>query len=305
MAEFLNELLFFVLSFVGALCYCLTSPFEMMRLNVHNLSSPSVARRNVGFTLIELLVVIAIIAILAAMLLPALSKAKSKAHGIACLNNTKQLTLGWIMFSGDNNGNLMTGKPVAGSMDWNLPGNTDLTNDVQMVDSAVSPMANYVKSSAVWKCPGDNYLKSGTPGPRVRSISMNAAVFGANLPAPSGAPYPTGWTYFSPTKESQVLKPTMTWVCIDEHPDSINDSWFFFNPGEAPPSYAWRDLPGSFHNGAGSLSFADGHSEIKKWLEKGGSIATVRGVSYTTWNNTTVARSQDYAWVNERMPHRE
>lgn len=102
-----------------------------------------------------------------------------------------------------------------------------------------------------------------------------------------------------------MINPSMTWVCIDEHPDSINDSWFFFNPGLTPNVYTWRDLPGSFHNGAGSLSFADGHSEIKKWMERGGTAATVRPVTYTVWNNTIVKNSQDYAWLNERMPHRQ
>lgn len=133
---------------------------------------------------------------------------------------------------------------------------------------------------------------------------MNAAVFGANLTLPATA-YPTGWSYFSAAKESQVIKPSTTWVCIDEHPDSINDSWFFFDPGLQPGQYHWRDLPASFHNGAGSLSFADGHSEIKRWLERGGAIATVRPVTYQPWANTTVSKSRDYAWLNELMPHRE
>lgn len=270
-----------------------------MRTTVTTITPP---RRAIAFTLIELLVVIAIIAILAAMLLPALAKAKAKAHAISCLNNTKQLTLGWVIYTGDNNGVLNMGKPVDGDIGWGTSRVSDMTNSFLLVDPKVSPMANYVKSAPVWKCPADNYMKTGLPGPRVRSIAMNGGVLGASLNL-TGATYPAGRTYFSANKESQLFRASEVWVCVDEHPDSINDSLFMVNPGRPPNLYIWRDLPASFHSGGGSFSFADGHSEIKKWQETSGTISTIRPVTYTDWTDTIVRNSRDYEWINDRMPY--
>ncbi|MFN3409932.1 MAG: prepilin-type cleavage/methylation domain-containing protein, partial [Limisphaerales bacterium] len=114
----------------------------------------------------------------------------------------------------------------------------------------------------------------------------------------------TGREYFKPGKETELARPSEVWVAIDEHPDSINDSVFHFDAARPPSGYYWRDLPGSQHAGACGLSFADGHSEIKKWRETSGAIATVRPVTYTDWQNTMVRDSRDYAWMNDRMPYR-
>jgi prepilin-type N-terminal cleavage/methylation domain-containing protein/prepilin-type processing-associated H-X9-DG protein len=267
-------------------------------------TNPKVGFR-VAFTLIELLVVIAIIAILAAMLLPALSKAKAKAQGISCLNNTRQLMLGWLMYTTDNNDRLMRGHPVQGYIGWAYE--VDNTNTALLINfensKGISPMAAYVKSAKVWKCSADNIPAAN--GERVRSIAMNGAVTGAGLDL-SGASIPADREYITAAKSSDLTRPgpADTFVMLDEHPDSINDATFMFNPGRPPNLYVWRDLPSSHHNGGGNVSFADGHSEIKKWLERSGNISTVQPVTKTDWGNTVVRNSRDYAWMNDRMPYR-
>jgi len=274
-----------------------------------NYPTPSFAstrgKTNRGFTLIELLVVIAIIAILAALLLPALGKAKIKAQGIQCLSNTKQITLGWILYGDDNNGILLRGKPVAGDVGWDTTTLSEVTDSQLLLDTTKSPLAAYIRSTDVWKCPADKYLKPGFPGPRVRSISINGLLCGAGIDKGAGySGYPNGRDYFSATRDAQITRPSETWVTIDEHQDSINDSLFMFKPGRAPNAYIWQDLPASAHNGAGGISFADGHSEIKKWRETSGRYATVRPVTFQPWKDTPVRDNQDYAWMNDRMPYR-
>ncbi len=255
-----------------------------------------------GFTLIELLVVIAIIAILASMLLPALSRAKCRAQGIACLSNTKQLMIGWTLYCSDNGDKFFKGGPVAGGMDWFAT--QDNTNAAMLIDPN-TPLGNYVKSTGVWKCPSDNFKSAANPGPRVRSLSMNAVL--GNKATVSSQSFP-GRTYMqTATKLTEIVTPgpAMVYVFLDEHPDSINDSLFVMLAGRAPVAAEWQDLPASQHCGGGNLSFVDGHSEIHKWLEKNGPIATVRPVTYVNLANTPCRNSRDYAWMNERMPYTE
>jgi prepilin-type N-terminal cleavage/methylation domain-containing protein/prepilin-type processing-associated H-X9-DG protein len=246
---------------------------------------PCRSRAATAFTLIELLVVIAIIAILAALLLPALAKAKTKAQGIMCMNNSKQLAYAWLMYANDNNdrvvGNFGQAETyaeiAAADAAKSYPYRTWVCNNMYWTTEAQITNVNLVKLASlgsyvvgnlgIFKCPADKYLsavqKLAGWTSRPRSYSMNA-YFG---------PYNPTWTldknnfftgYRQFLKLSLTPSPADRFVFVDEHPDSINDGYFLDDA--SPQTLAhWGDLPASFHNGACGFSFADGHSEIHKW----------------------------------------
>jgi len=256
-----------------------------------------------GFTLIELLVVIAIIAVLASLLLPALAKAKQKALGIACMNGSRQVTLAWILYAENNNDKIAlnpwdspsaaTGW-VRGTLDWSL--RSDNTNSHTLTESA-SLLSPYTLSTAIYRCPADSYLsalqrKAGW-NRRLRSLSMNTS-----LGALPNDPFVK--EQYRIRKMSDMngafphLSPSTTWVLMDEHPDSINDGRFSLDPDM---DY-WIDLPGSYHNGACGIAFADNHSYIKKWRFR----STIRPIIYEPWwpgRSKPIPPSEmgDYEWM--------
>lgn len=287
--------------------------------------SPSKRRPGDAFTLIELLVVIAIITILAAMLLPALSKAKTKAQGISCLNNMHQLTLAWIQYAHDNADAIpYASSASAGGLPPNprtdpyvwVTGvidtiNSNPSNWDPSVDIKKSPLWGYCgNSTGIWKCPADPSTivpafgpNQGQRVPRVRSMSIMIwqGGFGGFVP-PGGYPGVASppWRVYLKLTDMVIPGGVNTLVFWDERPDAINWGNYFIDMSGYPdqPSalqFNW-DWPASYHNRAGGMSFGDGHSEIRRWLD----ARTIPPPGGTAAGPRSSPGNRDIMWLQDR-----
>ena len=246
-----------------------------------------------GFTLIELLVVIAIIAILASLLLPALSRARMNSQAAACANNLRQLSLAWFLYTDDNDQLLVNNSGTVDTrayrqswvnniQDWGT--SVENTNPAFVLSGKLAPYVN--NNLRVYKCPADQSVAQN--GPRLRSVSMNSLV-GDPLINPNR--FNPAWVQFLTT--SQFPAPANFYVFVEEHPDTINDG-YFMNRWDV---IKWGNLPASWHNGSANISWADGHVERHRWIPDTVRPPVQGGVGT---GGFVPSPTTDYLWLRDR-----
>ena len=248
-----------------------------------------------AFTLIELLVVIAVIAILAAVLLPVLAKARAKSQSAYCLNNLKQLQLGWKLYEGDNNGwfpvntsRLVSGVPESTSNSWVLGNAQYDTNTTNITAGSLYPL---VASLSVYHCPADQLIvKGSTSVQRLRSYSVEGWL-GANFD------YHDGWFWPDP-RYAKTRDSTITWpgpadvfAFIDDNELTIDDGIFVLGTDE------WYDYPADRHSQGANMSFLDGHVEHHRWVRPKHPVNWARPAP-----PNLLGDALDHNWLVGRLP---
>ena len=264
---------------------------------------------NAGFVPVELLAIICVLLLAAGVLLPSISRVKSKSASLICMNNHRQIVQAWQLYAQDSSGKTANNYTIQELLNSNTTKRYDswannviswsVTSDIPTPDLATQyrvfrPYAG--DDYAIYRCPADNFVSAAQQQrgfrSRTRSVSMNALIGRpeSNPTTATGRSWIGGGQYRQWLKVRDIHNPAKTWVTIDEHPDSINDGMFI----NEPTTPSWTDIPGTLHARSTSFSFADGHVESRKWRSKRWMVP-VKTV-YTAPAPFDPAGRQDFAW---------